>query len=764
MIIPEASGAVFASVGPEPFGVPSSVIHLGGGPQRFREFLSIQAAMHPVSLPAVATEDPEWTLVQEGFELAREHEVESVFAIGNGFAGTRGSLAEGSPLSAPGTYVAGVFETEPSGGVPRLARIADWTELKGNVNGHPLNVLSGKCLDHRRVLDLRQGVLWRTFRHRDELGRITCIRGLRLLSLADRHVFLQSVTLVPENYGGTVTFEAALPRSVLTTTRSGITIACAVASRIETPEGRRVAAALHEAPLGPVERWHLDVEIGKTYRLDRLVSLHTSREVTDPALAAQHRLDQAARAGAAAAVEAHVAAWKAKWDASDVRIDGDREAQRALRLAIYHLVSAANGDEHTSIGARGLTGSAYGGHVFWDTDTYMFPFFVLTDPPTARALLMYRRHTLPAARARARELGYRGALYAWESAGTGEDVTPPFVIAPDGEVVRIAAGPEEHHISADVAYAVWFYWLATGDERFLLDAGVEIIVETARFWASRAEHGQDGRYHIRRVVGPDEYHASVDDDVYTNGMAQWNLELAVELVAMVGLRWPEKSSELRRTLDLDAVEPHEWSRVAAGMYTGFDPSTGLFEQFRGYFELEDIDPKPFEQRTAPPDVLLGRRRIRHSKIIKQPDVLMLVHLLWDRFPPEVRDANFRYYEPRTGHGSSLSPPIHALLAARLGRLDLAFRYFRQTAEIDLADNMGNAAGGVHAGAMGGLWQATLFGFGGLYFGPAGPEIRPRLPPHWRRLRFEVQWRGRRFGFDVPERAPASGGFSTEAAR
>jgi len=397
-----------------------------------------------------------------------------------------------------------------------------------------------------------------------------------------------------------------------------------------------------------------------------------------------------------------------------------------------------------SIGARALTGPVYNGHVFWDTEIFMLPFFTLTYPEAARAMLMYRYHTLPAARAKAARLGYRGALYAWESADTGEEVTPTSVVTPTGELIRIRNGEEEQHISADVAYGVWQYWQATADERFLRDAGGEILLETARFWASRARREQDGRYHIRQVIGPDEYHESVDDNAYTNGMAQWNLEIGVETASLFAERWPDAGRELTQRLRLGAGETDEWRDIAGNMYFGVDQRTGVFEQFQGYFGLEDIDLAAYEPRTVPMDVLLGRERIRHSKVIKQPDVLMLLYLLWDRFPSNVRQANFWYYEPRTGHGSSLSTGIHAALAARLDRIELALKYFRETAEIDLADKMGNAAGGVHAASLGGLWQAVVFGFGGLSWSPEGPRFRCRVPKQWRGLRLAVEWRGKRF--------------------
>lgn len=667
-----------------------------------------------------------------------------MFAIGNGYVGSRGSLAEGSALSAPATFVAGVYDAE-AGSLPGLVTVANWAHVSVTIDGRPLRLDQGQNLEHRRILDMRQGILWREWRHRDELGRITRLRSLRFASSAERHLLVQCATITPENYSGRVLIDATLSGSAVQVTSNGTRVALAVADRVLRPDGHNVRATeLLEGRQG------LEVRVGETFRIHRIAALHTSRDTDEP--------DEAARSHAERAIERtaelfdeHCNAWLARWQASDVRVDGDAAAQRALRFAIYHLLSSVNPeDERVSIGARGLSGTGYKGHVFWDTEIFMLPFFVLTYPEAARALLMYRYHTLAAARANAVRLGYRGALYAWESADSGEDVTPPFVIAPDGELVRILTGKQEQHISADVAFAVWNYWQVTGDDRFLVEAGAEIVIETARFWASRVERDDDGRYHILRVIGPDEYHEAVDDNAYTNGMAQWNLEAASGIASHFAERWPDRWQALSRRLGIEGEEPREWASVAREMYTGFDAESGLFEQFRGYFALEDIDLTAYATRTAPMDVLLGRERIARSKVIKQPDVVMLIYLLWDRFPAEVRKANFEYYEPRCGHGSSLSPAIHALLAARLGKFSLAERYFEQAAEIDLANNMGNAAGGVHAGALGGLWQAAVFGFAGLHLAEDGPQYQPNLPATWRSMSTQFQWRGDWHQLRVPD--------------
>jgi trehalose/maltose hydrolase-like predicted phosphorylase len=439
----------------------------------------------------------------------------------------------------------------------------------------------------------------------------------------------------------------------------------------------------------------------------------------------------------------HAEAWEDRWRASGVEVAGDEMAQRALRFALYHLNSAVNPkDEYASIGARALTGSTYKGHVFWDTEIYLLPFYTFTDPPAARALLQYRFHTLPAARDRARRLGYQGALFAWESADTGEDVTPDTVIAPDGRVVQVLTGIQEHHISADVAYAVWQYWQATADEAFFLAAGADILIETARFWASRGRLEPDGQYHIRTVIGPDEYHESVDDNAYTNVMAQWNLERAADTVDWLRSRRSDVWPIICERLQVKPDEPDSWRRTAELMTTGFDRPTNLFEQFAGFFQLEEVELQAYRTLPVPIDVTLGRDRTQKSKVVKQADVVALSALLWERFPSAVHEANFRYYEPRTAHGSSLSPALHALVSARLGDSDLAARYFRDAAAIDLSNHRGNAAGGVHIATLGGLWQAAVFGMGGVRLREDGLVIDPHLPSNWDRLSFPLQWRGR----------------------
>jgi len=713
-----------------------------------------------------ATADPAWVLEEHGYTPLREMGIESRFSVSNGFLGVRGarSASRGSTwvswlhhlswASWPRTFVAGLFDTpntEPA--VPALVPAPDWLRFRIVVDGAPLLLRSGELVSHRRTLDMRRGSLLVEWRHRDPRGRSMRLRALRAVSLAERSLGIQLVQFVMEQ-PGQVTFEAWLEVTnaglevvqiqpslgVWRTAESGKRLAVASAAELQLGDSVR-------EPTGQVHLtriWTWDAVPDEVITFWRIVSFARgdSREQT-PALVAQKSLALALESGPQQVLEAHERAWEQRWMASDVHVEGDATAQRALRFAVYHLNSAANpDDERVSIGARALTGDAYLGHVFWDTENYLLPFYTFTWPAAARALLMYRYHTLPAARAKAAHMGYTGAFYAWESADTGEETTPKMIIGPDGRSLAVLCGTLEQHISADIAYAVWQYWQATADVAFLLEAGAEIVLETARFWASRADLESDGQYHIRDVIGPDEYHEYIDDNAYTNVLAQWNLERGLETAELLAARWPARWGALSDELGLDATELAHWRDVAEGMVTGLDPGTGRIEQFAGYFDLEDIDLAQYSGRTVPMDVVLGRERTQASQILKQADVVMLQALLPERFDRRAHETNFRYYEPRCGHGSSLSRAMHAIVAARIGDPQTAERYFRETAATDLEDTTAGIAGGVRIAALGGLWQAAVLGFAGLGLEDDGLHFVPRLPLTWEVLRFRVQWRGR----------------------
>jgi trehalose/maltose hydrolase-like predicted phosphorylase len=329
-------------------------------------------------------------------------------------------------------------------------------------------------------------------------------------------------------------------------------------------------------------------------------------------------------------------------------------------------------------------------------------------------------------------------------------MTPEQAVGPDRKIIDILCGKQEQHISADVAYAVWQYWQATGDDAFLRDAGAEILLETGRFWSSRARLEADGRHHIRGVIGPDEYHGHIDDNAFTNVMARWNIRRALDVATLLRERWPKLWTSLSSRLGLDDSELEQLRKVAETMATGFDAKTGLFEQFAGFFTLEEIDLAAYAGRSVPMDVVLGRERTRQSQVIKQADVVALLGLLPEEFSGETAAKNFLYYESRCDHGSSLSPAMHGMVAARLGFSDVALCYFRQTAAIDLADTHAAIDGGVHIAALGGIWLMAVFGFAGISLQNDSVAVDPKLPTNWRSLGFRLQWRGRHLNMSIDQ--------------
>jgi kojibiose phosphorylase len=410
------------------------------------------------------------------------------------------------------------------------------------------------------------------------------------------------------------------------------------------------------------------------------------------------------------------------------------------------LIVAPRTDNRVNIGAKTLSGFGYRGHSFWDTEIFMLPVFTYTAPHIARNLLTYRYARLPAARAKAAANGFEGAQFAWESADTGEEVTPTWVphFNDRAQLVRIWTGDIEIHISADIAYAAHQYWVATGDDEWFSRQGAELILDTARFWGSRAEwKPATQRYEYTDVIGPDEYHDHVDNNPYTNRMAQWNLETALEALTWLQRHDPARAAELTERLDLSPARLAHWREVIDRLYVPRSPE-GIYEQFDGYFQRRDIDLASLEPRTRSVQEVFGIEGANATQLIKQPDVLMLMYLLRDDFSEPALHCNYAYYTPRTDHtfGSSLGPAIQAIMACRVGRPDEAYEHFMRAARADLHDVRGNARDGIHGASAGGTWQAVVFGFAGLRVTSTGWSTEPCLPSHWRRLRFHFIYRGR----------------------
>jgi kojibiose phosphorylase len=704
-----------------------------------------------------------WIVAQDQFDPLKQRHMETIFTIGNGYLCTRGAFEEAFPQDSRATFLHGVFDFAPIV-FTELANAPDWLPLTIVLNGDRFSLDQGTVESFQRWLDLRTGVLQRIVRWRSPSGFTANLHFERFASLADPHVLFLRCRVTPE-FEGKIEFRSALYGNMdnqglahwewlgqgtagevtylRNRTRSSH-IEQATAMRFQAIEGSQSASSFWDAENRPTRVIEMEVVAGKSVVVEKYVTVYTSRDEADPCRAA---IDAANRVvDWSTGLEANNQAWKAEWERTDVIIEGDVEAQLALRFNLFHmLIAAPRQDDRVNIGAKTLSGFGYRGHAFWDTEIFMLPLFTFTAPDIAKNLLNYRYRNLPGARAKAQGNGCEGAQFPWESADTGEEVTPTWVphFADRTKLVRIWTGDIEIHISADIAYAAYQFWKLTGDDAWMIDKGAELILDTAKFWASRTEwNAALGRYEYHDVIGPDEYHEHVDNNAFTNRMAVWNLQTALNLLGWLRERDPHKAAELIASLDLTPVRLAKWQDVIEKMYIPHG-SAGLIEQFEGYFERKPVDLAALEPRSKSIQELFGIEETNHTQVLKQPDVLMLLYLLSDDYSAEEVQVNYDYYTPRTDHtyGSSLGPSMQAIMACRVDKADEAYQHFIRAARADLRDVRGNAGDGIHAASAAGTWQAVIFGFGGLRVHEAGWEVKPRLPAHWRRLAFKFYYQG-----------------------
>lgn len=703
-----------------------------------------------------------WTVTEEIFNPDKQLHSETIFTIGNGYLSTRGALEEGYPGENRATFIHGVFDDVPIA-VTELANAADWLPLHVFVNGERFSLHSGTVEAYERHLNLKNGILTRTVRWSSPSGHRVTLAFERLASLADQHLLCLRCTITTD-FDGELEVQAALNGHMdnegiahwqwisqkeenkiayLHTRTRATLIDLVTAMRVETSH-TPLQSDFWNAQGVPTFRSTFAVKSGETVTVDKLVGVATSRDTEDPIRMAVERvrLPQSWES----ALEAHIQAWESEWERSDIQIEGDDEAQLAIRFNLFQLLIAApRHDNRVSIGAKTLSGFGYRGHSFWDTEIFMLPLFIYTAPEIARNLLEYRYQRLPTARQKARANGFEGAQFPWESAATGEEVTPTWVphFSERGTLVRIWTGDIEIHISADVAYAACLYWKVTGDEAWFVEKGVELVLDTAKFWASRAEwDAAENRYEYNDVIGPDEYHDHVDNNAYTNYLARWNIQTASEAWAWLRAHHPAKAEELTEQLGIDDAMLSKWNDVLNRIYLPLR-SDGLIEQFEGYFQRRDVDLDALEPRHISAQVLFGIEGCNETQVLKQPDVLMVQYLLRDQFTDSQVQINYDYYTPRTDHtyGSSLGPSIQAIMACDVGRPDDAYQHFIRAVRADLRDVRGNARDGIHGASAGGTWQAVVFGFGGLRVTDQRWTLKPRLPKHWQRLCFKFYYKG-----------------------
>ncbi len=663
-----------------------------------------------------------------------------------------------------------------------LANVPDWTNLEVFVDGERFSLAEpeGEILAYHRQLDLRTGILSRQVTWRSPQERLIRLEFERWCSLANQHLVGLRCTITPLNFGSQIEVRTSLMghtdnqglRHVdiidqghtdgliwlhSQTRHTHIEIGQAMRTTARGPATEVISRTVCPSWGQPTAVIAATVEMGQQLTIFKEAAIVTGREVDNPRKRAMALLQKETSHNHMLAESE--TAWAENWAASDVIIEGDPEAQLAVRFSIFQLLIAApRHDERVSIGAKTLSGYGYRGHVFWDTDIFVLPLFAFTQPHIARNLLMYRYHNLAGARAKAASNGFEGAQFPWESADVGVEVTPRWVphFEDPTQLLRIWTGDIEIHITADIAYATWLYWQASGDDDWLRDYGVDIILEGAVFWGSRVEKDDVGFYHVRDVIGPDEYHDHVDDNAFTNQMAAWHLRTALGILAWLRQQSPSRHAEMVERLDLSAERLQHWAEVSRQMHV-YNAVDGLIEQFNGFFNLNDADIAILSDplRTQSMHTILGIEGANQSQVIKQPDVLMLQYLLRDQYSLEEIRVNWDYYHPRTDHehGSSLGPAITAILACLLGEPEEGYVHFMRAARTDLQDIRHNAKDGIHGASAGGLWQAVIFGFAGLIIKPEGYHFSPQLPAHWKRLAFALQLRGQDLWVEIQPDKP-----------
>ena len=737
----------------------------------------------------------EWALVEDEYAQGDEGVTETIFAVGNGYLGLRGNPDEGRGGHSFGTYVNGFHETWPirhaeeAFGFARVGQtivnVPDAKVIRLYVDDEPFVLFEADILRHCRRLDFQDGVLSREVEWRTPSGKRVLVTSRRLVSLEDRHLavidyevtvldadaslLISSQILNRQDMGDEYhagmraaadafdprraeSFEERVLQPVVArnggaravlgyrTTNSGMTIAVGADHLMETDNEWDESSSIDDDLSKHVYR--VRAKAGVPVRMIKTVTYHTSRGVPPRELAdrCDRTLDRAAEEPPQAMFDKQRAWLDDYWARTDVVVGGQPEIQQAVRWNLFQLAQATARTDGQGIAAKGVTGSGYGGHYFWDTEIYVLPFLTYTAPNVARNALRFRLGMLDAARDRAGELNQRGALFPWRTINGLESSA------------YYAAGTAQYHIDADISHALSQYVQATGDLDFMERGGVDILVETARLWADLGfwRSNGDQRFHIDGVTGPDEYTTVVDDNLYTNVMARANLRAAVRYVAKLAEESPVAHERMVDRLGLDDDEIVGWQLAAEAMEIPYDEHRGIHPQDAQFLdkELWDIDSTPANKRP----LLLHYHPlvIYRFQVLKQADVVLALFLQGDEFTAEQKLRDFEYYDALTTGDSTLSGVVQSIIAAEVGHHQLSQQYFLSSLYVDLADLHRNTADGVHVASTGGIWSALVNGYGGMrdYLGEI--TFDPRLPADWDELSFRLTIHGTRVRVDLAQ--------------
>ena len=747
-----------------------------------------------------------WNLTYDAFDPKDEKLRETLTAVGNGYLGNRGSY-EGEPASDvhyPGTYMAGVYNKPSSTvGGKRIynndfVNCPNWTLIEFAIGESDyLSPLKMNILSYQHKLNMKEGVMQRTVLCKDGVGRITRIQSRRVASMADPHVCAVKFDMTPINYTDTIRIRSAIDGTIINDnvtryrqltskhlapvsqgkTRNGIYLHVQTRqSKYQIVMSAKTQIYQQDKSIRPpktvfqkkgyiAEIITLDAKENTTYSLEKLVSLFTS---LDKGIAHPRKAGSRALAGIKSFKDVlgpNARAWSNLWKKADIRIHGDRFMQKVTRLHIYHLLVAASPNNRTidaGITARGLHGEAYRGHVFWD-DLYILPFYNLRFPEISKALLMYRYRRLDGARMYAKENGYQGAMYPWQTADGGEEETQIVHYNPKNDTWGPDLSRLQRHVSIAVFYNVWRYANDTNDNTFINEYGAEMMLDIARFWASATDVDKNiGRYSIKKVMGPDEFHEKlpgsddhgIKDNAYTNIMVVWLLEKAMEVIKNLSNRTFNRISE---KIGFNVEETEKWKDICKKMNLIISDDD-ILSQFDGYFGLKELDWQHYREKY---DNVHRMDRILKAegkspdayKVAKQADTLMTFYVLAPETvarilkqlghpvedPIELLKKNYEYYEQRTSHGSTLSKVVHAVISSYMAEEETAWEWFLEAMRSDIYDTQGGTTPeGIHCGVMAGTLDVITRYFAGIDFSHKIPEINPHLPHHWKEMSLKVR--------------------------
>ena len=720
----------------------------------------------------------DWIVAENNFAPKWQGKGEVVMALGNGYMGLRSATEESYLGQVRNTFVAGTFNKANDNDVTELPNVADMLALHIEINGTVFSLEKGEFSNYNRSLNLKTGELQRSFSWSFQ-GHTFDMRFRRFVSFSDLHLLGTEIEIIPRTAGasfliksginGQVTnsgaqhfeegekriFDREFLQMLQTTCESGITFVqntyhnfseteTAIKSRFEMD--RRKVLMIYEA----------EIQKDKALKFTKLSNIYTTRdkdalglELDTLRLRSIDQLKEQAQKSFDDLLSESTAAWKKYWDNMQIEVNGKSFDQLVIRFAQYHLmIMAPKHDARYGIGAKGLTGEGYKGHSFWDTEIFLLPFFSYTHPDIARSLLEYRYNTIQGARKKAEENGYRGAMYPWESAWADDGEVTPVWGAVDivtGEATKIWSGFIEQHITSDVAFAVWQYYQVTGDEDFMEKYGYEILLDTGIFWASRLEWNEEKQeYHINDVVGPDEYKEHVNNDAFTNYTAKWCMENSLRYQEKLQIEKPDLFAELDKKLNLSVEMPLVRERFEK-VYLPVPNQDLVIPQDDTYLSLKQIDLTPYKNQKHVGSLFqdYNLHQVNQIQVSKQASVVMLMYLLEHKFSPEIKQANYEYYEPRTLHDSSLSLSTHAILAADIDNLELAYSLFERAARIDLGPKMKTSDHGIHAASLGGIWQILVCGFTGVRMVGGKLRINPKLPQEIQSIKVPLNWKGNR---------------------